>query len=345
MTCCSKSKSTPRASVEGLLDAAGALLAAAAVAGFLGSFWWGFELASHFRVQTGCALIVLAILAAGRRQWWRLALRGALASANAAVVLLPLLPDSPPTTTPVATVRIAVLNVHAANQRFDLTRQFLAAANADVILLLEVTDRWIQQLSALQTDYPHAIVEPRDDDFGLALFSRWPLAKPQVVDLGDASVPSVSTEVVLTNGATLHVLGTHPVPPAGPTGARHRNAQLAAIAHCSRQQTGPRVVLGDLNTTPWSPFFRRLLGEADLKDTSCGRGVFPTWPRAFWPLRIPIDHALVSPDVLVLAKRTGPSVGSDHLPILVELGVSAHPSRGVPAQPARPLHDTPPAAY
>jgi endonuclease/exonuclease/phosphatase family metal-dependent hydrolase len=36
---------------------------------------------------------------------------------------------------------------------------------------------------------------------------------------------------------------------------------------------------------------------------------------------IPIDHCLVSPDIDVLRMRTGRNIGSDHLPIIVDMTI------------------------
>jgi endonuclease/exonuclease/phosphatase (EEP) superfamily protein YafD len=38
-------------------------------------------------------------------------------------------------------------------------------------------------------------------------------------------------------------------------------------------------------------------------------------------LRIPIDHCLVSSELVVLEHTVGPDIGSDHYPLLVTLAV------------------------
>jgi endonuclease/exonuclease/phosphatase (EEP) superfamily protein YafD len=77
--------------------------------------------------------------------------------------------------------------------------------------------------------------------------------------------------------------------------------------------------VGDLNTTPWGHAFRALVLDSGLRDSSRGFGFQWSWPASFWPLGIPIDHALVSDGVNVLDRRMGPSIGSDHLPLVVDI--------------------------
>ncbi len=72
-------------------------------------------------------------------------------------------------------------------------------------------------------------------------------------------------------------------------------------------------------STPWSPHFRRLLRDSELRDVARGRGLSPTWYPTPLPLGIPIDHVLVSDEIGVAQREVGPDLGSDHRAVRVEL--------------------------
>ncbi len=132
--------------------------------------------------------------------------------------------------------------------------------------------------------------------------------------------PSV-VALIEAPGTTLRVVGTHPPAPESARSARRRDAQLDAIASFVRVGSAPTVLLGDLNTTPWGHAFRALVAESRLRDTSRGVGFQWSWPASFWPLAMPIDHAPVSEDVRVLDRRMGPPIGSDHLPLVLDIAL------------------------
>jgi len=217
-------------------------------------------------------------------------------------------------------LRIVALNVHTENERSHLVREFLRHAEADVILLMEVNARWLNDLASLRTNYPQVIAEPREDNFGIVLFSRLPLTNSAVIELGKAGVPSIAATVEV-GGQNVFLLGTHPLPPGSAENARLRNEQFQEIAAHIRSQTLPAIVLGDLNSTPWSPYFKDLLRDSHLLDTSQGRGLFGSWPAWLPGARISLDHCLISASIRVIDKQLGPSVGSDHLPVIVDLQV------------------------
>lgn len=305
-------------SLWGLAEVAGGLLCLATITGFLGRLWWLLELTSHFRLHLAIALGALAALWALKRRWRLAATCIAFALVNAVLALALVWPSATETLPSGGRLRLASINVHTENERSDLVLKFLQDADVDVILLMEVNERWMTALSPLYTNYPYRLSEVREDNFGIALLSRIPLTNPGVVEIGNAEVPSVIADITV-HEQTIHLVGTHPLPPGSSANARLRNEQLAEVANHARSQSLPVIVLGDLNVTPWSPYFADLLTHGGLKDTSQGRGMFGSWPAWSPGLRIPLDHCLASPTILVADKWLGPQLESDHLPMLIDL--------------------------
>lgn len=333
-----------RVNARGLLEVFAALAALGTVTALCGEAGWLFELATHFRLQYALALILAAALwpllprpqaavARGIGRRYGFPVGCLVAAAIDLAVLWPYIgvrvPAEPEPARASGKVRIVALNVHTGNARHDLVESFLRASEADVILLTEVDERWLTQLAGLTNRWPHRLVEPRDDNFGIALFSRWPLAHERVMTLGLAELPSLEAQVCLPD-RRLWLLGTHPVPPANATHAAWRDDQLAAVGQRAGELSGPRVLLGDLNATPWSPAFRRLEARSGLGDSLRGRGYQASWPVGVPLFGIPLDHALVSPDIRVLSRRLGPSVGSDHRPLVLELVWPEQPDSTTP---------------
>lgn len=316
---------SPRIRFDGLLLVGGGVVSLLTVLGFAGGMWWRFDLLSHFRVQYLAALAVAMLGLCAYRKWKTAAAFGGFGALNLALIVPFFFGASPSPTPGATTIRAAVINVNTANTRGDLVCAFVREHKPDIILFEEVDEVWDNRLAPLRDEYEHWESELRGDNFGIALASRLPWKTAKIVHLGEAGVPSV-TATFEVGGRVLTVLGTHPVPPSGKQGSRLRNDQIAAIARFMREQDQPFVLIGDLNATPWSHHFRKLVRETGLRDSARGFGVQPTWPSpvAWLPvpsvfLRVPIDHCLVSSDVRVVRRIVGESVGSDHFPLLVEL--------------------------
>ena len=102
---------------------------------------------------------------------------------------------------------------------------------------------------------------------------------------------------------------------------RFRTALLAELADLDGRSLldpaslRPVVVCGDLNCSPWSPYFADLLERGRLTDPRAG-GRTPTSWRSGNPLfALPIDHLLPGGSARVTGLAAGPDVGSDHRPL------------------------------
>lgn len=307
-------------SVEGTLEIGAYLLCAATLGGFLARFWWVLELMTHFRLLLTLGLVCLALVWLRKHRWFLASACGACGAIDGLLVLSVVLPVEPLNIETGENLRLVSLNVQTENKQYDKVLGFVQRANADLVLFMEVDDAWMTAMQPLRVNYPHVIAETRDDNFGIALFSRLQLTSGETLTLGHAQVPSISA-LISVGGKNIFVLGTHPLPPGSAEYARMRNEQLQSIAVLVRSRNLPSIVLGDLNCTPLSPYFNDLLRDSGLKNVSPKRGLFGSWPAGLPIARIALDHGLVSPPIQVLDKRLGPNVGSDHLPLILQLKI------------------------
>lgn len=298
--------------------AAAALLTLAGLFGARGKY---LELASHFRVQYLLAALAClpVFLAFGALGWAAACVAYLLIFAPPALRLL--LPAggtaAPPR--PATGLKLLHLNVQVENQDYARALALIGAERPDVIVLQEVTAGWAAALTRIGGDYPHGLARTFEAvGSGIALYSRLPLEDVQSVGAPDR--PSVHARVRVGR-KLVSLFTTHPRAPLRPGHFGSRNEQLAWAARYARELPEPKVLVGDLNVSPWSPYFGRLKAESGLRDAREGFGLLPTWP--VWnrlpALMLPIDYCLVGPGVGVVSLRAGPPVGSDHLPLIVEL--------------------------
>jgi endonuclease/exonuclease/phosphatase (EEP) superfamily protein YafD len=304
----------------GVITAAGTVACIGTFLGFLGIYAWYFEILSHFRVQYFLGLCLATLLLLIPRHLKSCAVFGLATMVNLATIVPLYLNYDDEIPPPNGPFRAMLINVNTALGNPERVGQVIQENDPDLLVLEEINNHWITQLQPVTQAYPYSVVEPRADNFGIALYSRYPLRKSCVLYLGTAEVPSISA-LVQAESDVLTVLAIHTLPPSGKRYSQLRNEQLAAIPALVREATTPVLLLGDLNASPWSPYFRQLLRDSDLKDSSQGRGVQPTWPadRPMW--LIPIDHCLYTQGVLIADKHIGPDVGSDHYPVIVDFAL------------------------
>lgn len=303
------------AAVRSLSVLTSTALVAVSALGFFGRYSWFLDLFAHFRIQLGLALVVCTASSWILRQSRVAILAGAFALVNF-VIVAPQLVYQPSAEArgPNAT-RLVHANVNAYNDNFEAALHFFRDTDPDVLVIVEASDPWVAALEPLKEELPHVFSATRGR-MGVMLMSRYPMTAR--AEYYERRNPTVVADVETPNGA-LRVLGTHPRSPATARRSHRRDVQLEAIASFVRGGTEPTVLLGDLNTTPWGHAFRGLVDTSGLRDTSRGVGYQWSWPASFWPLAIPIDHALISKELRLLDRRMGPSIGSDHLPLVVDI--------------------------
>ncbi len=278
------------------------------------------ELFSHFRLQylLSALLLTLIFLALRKRIYGGLML--AVTLLNASFVTPWYLGLEQDIVAGAPRIKLLHANVLTDNESHTELIDLVASENPDLVFVQELTPEWSQALTALHEDYPYRHTEPRDDSFGIAVYSRIRLDSVQLIRSPPLDLPTLRVQASI-NGTALTLISTHPIHPLSRSLYAARNEQLVSIADTVLAGDGPTVLVGDLNISMWSHRYRELERVTGLRNARHGFGIQPTWP-TFLPIAlIPIDHCLVSPGVRVLDMKTGPSIGSDHLPLIVTLAI------------------------
>ncbi len=221
--------------------------------------------------------------------------------------------------------KLLVVNVRMENRDAAQFRKLLADHPADVLLINEADQQWLDELDELDQTYPYSVKQPQDNTYGMLLYSRLPLRKAEVLFLTADDIPSIRCEVALTDEVFFEFFGIHPQPPEVGNDTDQRDAELVIVGKKAKASGLPTVVAGDLNDVAWShtsQLFKRISG---LLDPRVGRGLLNTY-NAFLPgLRYPLDHIFFDPAFRLVRMERLPAFGSDHFPVLI--GLSYEPEK------------------
>ena len=307
--------------LRNVLWAAILLLAGVSVLpGFLPGIWW-MDNFSHFPPQFLVTALVLEVLSIGipKRRGLAILILTFTAVWNVRALYPFYAGGAQRSPAKEDSFRLASINLLNGNHEYGRVSEYIQETNPDILVLMEYTPYWHKELAYLQREYPYGERHPQPGSFGMALLSRFPL-EAQLERLTPDGEVSLSG-VIQYNGEAVSIIATHPQPPMDADRFRRRNAQLEALGRRIRSTDGPLILAGDLNTSSFSPHFKEFVG-GKLKDTRHGFGIQLSWPSFAKPLMTTLDHCLISRELEAVDRVTGPGIGSDHLPIWVDLTVS-----------------------
>ncbi|MFA5689093.1 MAG: endonuclease/exonuclease/phosphatase family protein [Kiritimatiellales bacterium] len=290
----------------------------ATVFGFFGARSWLLDLFSHFRVQYFQLCLAVILITLWQRKYRAAVIAIAVACLNYAFVLPYYFGKPAPVNTPVA--RAMLINLNASNGSAEAVLETVTAAAPDILLLLEVTPDQNEKNARLNAQFSYRIGEPQSGFLGILLLSKYPLSHEKIIYSGNAGIPTVVANIHLPRGEVA-VIGTHLPPPLGAKLSVLRDWLLVQLAHLAAAQKTPVLLIGDLNITPWSPHFSNLLKTGGLKNSMRGFGFQPTWPAPVPFIKIPLDHALHSPEIKIQTRQIGLPAGSDHFPLIVDFSL------------------------
>lgn len=226
------------------------------------------------------------------------------------------------------TLRVFSTNVMAWNGDTDGIVGEILSARPDVVAIQELSPVWAEALAKPEVArlYPYRIVEPRTDASGTGIYSRTPFVDADILPTPSMPIARATLDV---QGTRVRLYSVHVLPPRFAEWVDQWNAGLTAILDAAQHETLPVVLAGDFNATQHSAWHGRFLAHGFRSAHElCGRPLATTWPNGVLPIPpVRLDHVFVARPLGCVSIVEGTGRGSDHRPVVVDLGVPSTDAR------------------
>ena len=233
---------------------------------------------------------------------------------------------------PLPPLRVLTYNVHSCRGLGGLPdpariADVIAAAEPDIIALQELD---VGRMRTGGIDQAHAIarhlrmdahfhpaLHVEEEKYGDAILTALPSRLVKAGPFPSLGEPRGAIWVEVEVGdQKIQVVNTH-------FGLRRRERMIQAATLAGEEWLGnpaclsqPAVLAGDFNALPWSGVLDEL-SEAVGATGAQWIGTFPAWS----PVKLPIDQVRVSGGLQIVSLKTGPFVGSIHLPLVAVIAL------------------------
>jgi endonuclease/exonuclease/phosphatase (EEP) superfamily protein YafD len=227
-------------------------------------------------------------------------------------------------------LKLFTANAFMGRIDYDTLAEIVRKEKPDILCLVEVRQNLVTKLEAtgLHQDYPYRYVHPVGAQGQLIWFREKPILVEEPKIFSPKGNPAYQA-IIKLGSQHVRIWLVHPPNPIG-QGRDRANGDIKALGEAIGKAGGSQIVVGDLNRTEGSPFFDDFMRDTGLRDSRLGFGRQTSWPSAS-PYRIAIDHGFVSSDLAVVDRRLAPSIGSDHLPVILEVARAASSADDVAA--------------
>ena len=294
-----------------------------------GRFSDRLDVATHFAP----VFIVLAILAAllsiptppGLLRRVTLALAGSAILLASILILPEVLRHAGPKaeTAEGPTLKIVQLNSWSGrNQNMVETADWILAQDPDIVILEEATRRF-QRVFEARGNY-HRTCNPEDRCEVIIYSKAAPVSGGLEPVREGAYFPSTRATFAAPGGA-FTVIGAHYTWPIPAGLQQQQSLRLTTMAR--RYDRDRLIIAGDFNSTPWSFTLRRQDKALGLARRNKAMLSWPAMAFSRWNIHMPlpflaIDHVYAGKDWKTVSVERGPSLGSDHFPVVVTLALS-----------------------
>ena len=210
-------------------------------------------------------------------------------------------------------LKVLQFNVLAGNQQYRSTVTQIKKLSPDFISFQEVSSQWADFLeTVLSNEYPyHKVVRHPNEHQGIAIFSKYPFTKSEVMLW--AGTANISGRI-LVKDREINFLSLHTKSPTTRIRWHERNEHIQRAQKYVEETGGEFLVLGDFNTVPWDRRLKNFKASTQLKDSR--KKLTPTYPT--WNpfiAQIPIDYIFHSKSI-ACKSLDSVRITSDHMAIM-----------------------------
>ncbi|EHR9044418.1 endonuclease/exonuclease/phosphatase, partial [Escherichia coli] len=144
---------------------------------------------------------------------------------------------------------ILVFNVLMTNKKYIPILELINKEKPDILVLLETNLWWEQKLSPLDEVFPYSLKCPKENLYGMHVYSWMILSDAEIQYLVDKEIPSMNMIVHMPEGLRIRLHCLHPVPPS-PTESDEstdRDSELLMVGKSIADSELPVILAGDLN--------------------------------------------------------------------------------------------------
>jgi len=217
---------------------------------------------------------------------------------------------------------VGTYNILYTNDSIDGAANFLASKNIDIVALQEAKPEFVEQMKQ-KLGYEYSEVSDCDcdaEDTETGIVSKYPLSNTKTV-IEHSNGIILRTEAQITADKKVAIYAVHIPPPFNQHWYLLRNDFTKKLTEVVQEDPLETIVMGDFNTTIFSPAAREFIDDNSTKITNISDRV---WPSCSWfgysvIACVRIDHIYVSNSFGIGRSYIGEGFGSDHRPIVVDL--------------------------
>jgi endonuclease/exonuclease/phosphatase (EEP) superfamily protein YafD len=262
---------------------------------------------AHFRAHYIALLSAIGVGFLLLQSWRSLGLTIAVAAIGA-LSIYPAWPFLSPHDALTKPLKLIQFNTLFNNPTPERSLEWIKAQAPDFVMMQEVSSKTMAIYDGLAEDLPYGAFCKFARVHGVAVRSKFPVIDQSCVQ--GKGLVWVRADV---NGrqislASIHLLWPYPF---------KQWQQIASLESVFKSIPRPLILTGDFNAAPWSEAVSRVAVATDTKVVPGFRLTLPMGEGLIAPVPVlPIDHVLLPEGTAVGETWVGPSIGSDHLPVV-----------------------------